>query len=110
MYGPATSIFLREAVKDTNIDNIPIFKGVGLKMELLPNHYNEKYFKNPLKFDPLRWQEIDEVAPFSYGGFGFGARTCLGKHLAYLSTKIIIIMLMKRYKSISIDKKSDIRF
>lgn len=52
MYGPATSIFLREAVKDTTIDNIPILKGVGLKMELLPNHYNEKYFKNPLKFDP----------------------------------------------------------
>lgn len=57
MYGPATSIFLREAVTDTNIDNIPIFKGTGLKIELLPNHYNEKYFKNPLKFTPERWRD-----------------------------------------------------
>jgi hypothetical protein len=32
MYGPATSIFLREVVQDTTIDNIPVFKGVGLKM------------------------------------------------------------------------------
>jgi cytochrome P450 len=55
MYGPATSIFLREAVQDTYVDNIPIFKGVGVKMELLPNHYSEKYFKNALKFDPMRW-------------------------------------------------------
>ncbi len=40
MYGPATSVFLREVVQDTNIDNIPIMKGTGLKIELLPSHYN----------------------------------------------------------------------
>lgn len=76
-------------------------------MELLPNHYNEKYFKNPLKFDPERWRDNEEeIQPFSYGGFSFGARTCLGKHLAYLTSKLIVVMMLKRYKKIEIDKKS----
>lgn len=32
MFGPATSVFLREAMKDTSVDNIPILKGTGLKI------------------------------------------------------------------------------
>jgi len=40
MYGPATSIMLREAAKDTYIDNVPIRKGTGIKIELMGNHYN----------------------------------------------------------------------
>ena len=35
MFGPATSVFLREAMKDTSVDNIPILKGTGLKISLL---------------------------------------------------------------------------
>ena len=37
-------------MKDTSVDNIPILKGTGLKIELLPNHYSEEYFDNPHKF------------------------------------------------------------
>lgn len=87
-------------MKDTSVDNIPILKGTGLKIELLPNHYSEEYFDNPHKFNPLRWRNRDENDSYTFGGFGFGARTCLGKHLAYLSSKIVIIMMLKRYKKL----------
>lgn len=36
------------------------------------------------------------------GGFGGGARTCIGKHLAAIESKIGLIKFMKRYKKIKI--------
>lgn len=35
-----------------------------------------------------------------FGGFGGGARTCIGKHLAIIQSKIALIKFMKRYKKI----------
>jgi cytochrome P450 len=40
--------------------------------------------------------------PFVLVGFSAGARTCLGKHLALLESKIAIIKIVKRYKNITI--------
>ena len=36
------------------------------------------------------------------GGFGAGPRTCIGKHLASIESKIGLIKFMKRYKKITI--------
>lgn len=38
-------------------------------------------------------------------GFYAGARTCIGKHLALLETKIATIKFLKRYKQIVIPNK-----
>ncbi len=35
-----------------------------------------------------------------FGGFGGGARTCIGKPLAIIQSKIALIKFMKRYKKI----------
>ena len=39
---------------------------------------NEKYFKNPHKYDPDRWTR-DVIHPFSLLPFGVGARSCWGR-------------------------------
>jgi cytochrome P450 len=38
-------------------------------------------------------------------GFGGGPRTCIGKHLAFLESKIMLIKLFKRYSKISVQKE-----
>jgi cytochrome P450 len=45
-------------------------------------------------------------------GFGGGPRTCIGKHLAFLASKILLIKLFKRYSKITVpkDRKMDITF
>lgn len=39
------------------------------------------------------------------GGFSAGARTCIGKHLVLVESKIGLIKFMKRYKKIAIPDK-----
>ena len=39
---------------------------------------NEKYFKDPLKFNPDRWTR-DSIHPFAILPFGAGVRSCWGK-------------------------------
>jgi len=69
---------------------------------MLACHYNDKFYKDPYKFDPVRWQEL-EPPPFTFGSFGFGPHTCMGKSLAYLITKITTVVFMLHYDRMAID-------
>ena len=100
MYGPASSILLRQATTHTYIENIPIVQGTGIKIEMLASHYNPRIYKDPFKFDPARWSSQDpDTHPFSFGGFGSGAHSCIGKQLALLTTKIVVCVMLLRYDS-----------
>ena len=51
-------------------------------MEFYATSRSEKYFKDPLEFNPERWlRESKEAHPFSHLQFGFGPRMCVGKKL-----------------------------
>ncbi len=99
IYGIGTSIMLREANTDFYVDNVPIMKGTGLKIEQLANHYNPSFYKDPIKFDPSRWNNHD-IDPYLLGGFGYGAHACLGKSLALLLTKITTVLMLIRFDKI----------
>ena len=71
-------------------------------------HFSPKYYNNPLEFNPDRWinGECDNMNPFALLGFHSGSRSCLGKQLALLESKIMIIEILRRYSNITIvDKK-----
>ena len=49
-------------------------------MESYATTRSEKYFKDPLEFNPERWlRESKEAHSFSNLQFGFGPRMCVGK-------------------------------
>ena len=56
---------------------------------------NEKYFKNPLNFDPNRWERdelnIEPINPYSSLPFGTGPRACLGRRLSEQEIYVTII-------------------
>lgn len=101
MYGPANGIFLRVATQDNYIKDLPIRKGTILGAQPRGSHYNPKYFKDPNIFRPERWEkDCDGIHPFAFTGFSAGLRTCIGKQLAHLESKIALVKLIKRYKTI----------
>lgn len=58
-------------------------------------------------FRPERWEkDCDNNHPFALGGFSGGPRTCIGKHLAYLESKIALIKFMRRYDNFTLPKKN----
>ena len=104
-YGPDVGLFTREATKDHSFGGVMVQKGTYLNIQPKGNHYNEKYFRNPTEFRPERWEsECDDLPPFVFGGFSAGGRSCIGKHLAMIESKIALIKFLKRYSEIVLTK------
>jgi cytochrome P450 len=99
MASPSPTCFMRIADEDMQFVDIDLKKGTNVLIEPMANHFNEKYFPNPFEFNPERWTENKNApVPFTFTGFLGGPRTCLGKHLAFLESKIVIVKLLRRYK------------
>ncbi|KAL5286037.1 hypothetical protein ACFFRR_007615 [Megaselia abdita] len=84
-----------ETGKDVYIqkgDNIQI-SNVGLQRD-------PKYFPNPLKFDPERFNEENKksINPNTLTSFGLGPRMCIGNRFAILEMKSLIYHLFKEFK------------
>jgi cytochrome P450 family 6 len=69
---------------------IPIF-GLGR---------DEKYFKNPLVYDPDRFspENIDAIPSCAHIAFGAGPRNCLGERLGLIQTKTAICNILKDFR------------
>lgn len=71
---------LRKAKEDFQVpdSNIVIKKGSSVWIPTLAFHYDERFWKNPNKFDPDRFtqEEIAKRPSFCYFPFGEGPRNC----------------------------------
>lgn len=56
MYGPGNSFLLRQASEDMYFENVPILKNTLLNYNSYGNSYNPKYYDEPEKFRPERWE------------------------------------------------------
>lgn len=64
-------------------------------------HMDEKYYENPTKFDPDRFNEQNMAGnrPYlPYLPFGDGPRNCIGLRLGKLQTKVGLIMMLEKFK------------
>ena len=56
---------------------------------------NKDNFENPTEFCPHRWlrntNKMNSAHPFAVTQFGFGPRSCLGKHMALTEAYLLII-------------------
>lgn len=67
-----------------------------------PNIWGE----NAEDFDPDRWDRLSGPAsdPFAFAAFGHGPRSCIGKAMALLNFKTIIIELVTRFDFEAVNK------
>lgn len=97
-------ILLRTATKDHYLGDLPIRKDMIVTIRLRALHYKENDFAEANKFNPDRWNNGNSFDTYSYLPFSAGARNCIGKHLALLENKILMIELLRKYKEIQISK------
>ncbi|XP_008280213.1 cytochrome P450 46A1.2 [Stegastes partitus] len=91
---PGTS---REIVEDMIIDGIYIPGGFICIFSTYVSSRMEKFFKDPLTFDPDRFHPDAPKPYYCYYPFALGPRSCLGQNFAQMEAKVVMAKLLQRY-------------
>jgi cytochrome P450 len=60
-------------------------------------HHMPELYPEPERFLPSRWETINP-SPFEYSPFSVGPRMCIGATFALFEMKIVLAMLLQRYR------------
>lgn len=98
MYPPSW-ITDRIAVEDDTIKGFHIPKGARVIPFIYGLHHSEKLWPDHDKFDPDRFTKAHrkERHNFAHMPFGAGPRQCIGRNMATMEMKMIILKLIDRY-------------
>ena len=98
LYPPVWAI-PRQSLNDCEIGGYQIPAGASLTISQWVMHRDPRYFEEPDKFRPGRWENGFEkrLPSFAYFPFGGGSRHCIAYSLAMVEAVLIIAMLAKKF-------------
>uniref|UniRef100_A0A667Y9Z0 Cholesterol 24-hydroxylase-like n=1 Tax=Myripristis murdjan TaxID=586833 RepID=A0A667Y9Z0_9TELE len=91
---PGTS---REVHEDMVINGIHIPGGVTCFSSYVTSRM-DKFFKDPLTFDPDRFHPDAPKPYYCYYPFSLGPRSCLGQNFAQMEAKVVMAKLLQRFE------------
>jgi len=99
LYPPAYG-FGREAMEDCEVAGyrVPARSTVFMMPWLV--HRDERWFPDPLRFDPDRWKGdfAKTIPPFAYMPFGGGPRRCIGNTFAMMEAVLLVAAIAQRFR------------
>jgi cytochrome P450 len=97
LYPPAFIIF-REANEDVELGGYRIPEGTKVTLPQFHIHTDERWYDDPMSFDPDRWTDgfEDELPDYAYFPFGGGPRHCIGMRFAMLELKTVLPTLLQQ--------------
>jgi cytochrome P450 len=108
---PAAYLFAREAVGDQTLDGYTIPSGTMIFITPYVTHRDAKYWTDPERFDPERFNS-DQAAQrpsHVYFPFGEGPHICIGNNFAMTEMQLILTMALQRFHfQLAPDQKVDI--
>ncbi len=99
LYPPIWAIS-RTATQEDVIDGHRIPKGSMVMLGIYPMHHHPRYWENPEKFDPERFQgdAIHKEKKYIYFPFGGGSRTCIGNNFAMMEGVFVLAILAQKFR------------
>uniref|UniRef100_A0A8C7Y371 Cholesterol 24-hydroxylase n=1 Tax=Oryzias sinensis TaxID=183150 RepID=A0A8C7Y371_9TELE len=91
---PGTS---RELTEEITVDGIRIPAGTSVMFNSYVCGRMEKFFRDPLKFDPDRFHPDAPKPYYCYYPFVLGPRSCLGQNFAQMEAKVVMAKLIQRF-------------
>jgi cytochrome P450 len=62
-------------------------------------HRDPRWFPDPLRFHPERWEQEDATRPkFAYFPFGGGTRVCIGERFAWMEGVLLLATIGRRWR------------
>jgi cytochrome P450 len=71
--------------------------GTEVLVSIYQTHHMPELYSNPEAFNPQRWETISP-SPYEYNPFSAGSRICIGAGFAMMEIKLILAMLLQRYR------------
>lgn len=87
----------RVTAKETELCGYHLPKGTEVFVSISQTHHMPELFPNSEDFDPSRWETINPTA-YEYNPFSAGPRICIGAGFAMMEIKVILAMLLRRYR------------
>jgi cytochrome P450 len=99
LYPPAWAVG-RQAIHDYRIGEYTIPAGSTLLMSQYLMHRDPRFFPEPERFNPERWnsEAKTNLPRFSYFPFGGGPRACIGEPFAWIEGILFIATIARRWK------------
>ncbi|KAM6915228.1 cholesterol 24-hydroxylase-like [Xenentodon cancila] len=91
---PGTS---RDLPEDVVINGIHVPGGANCMFSSYVCGRMEKFFKDPLTFDPDRFHPDAPKPYYCYYPFALGPRSCLGQNFAQMEAKVVMAKLLQRF-------------
>nr|WCC58133.1 cytochrome P450 [Pharsalia antennata] len=94
---PSVPLIGRKLTEELKWDGVVLPKGQALTVFIFGIHRNPKYFPNPMKFIPERFENYDGKEPFSYVPFSAGPRNCIGQKFAMMEMKTTLSKVIRHF-------------
>ena len=97
LYPAPYALFCRQAIEDVDIGGAVI--RAGDLVQLLPyvTQRDERWFKNPLDFNPDRFLKNESWPLYAYFPFGAGPRVCVGQSFGMMEVMITAATILQKY-------------
>ncbi len=99
LYPPSYG-FGREALNDCVIDGYEVPAGTTVFLIQWVTHRDPRWFDDPEKFRPERWENdlIHKIPRFAYFPFSGGPRLCIGNNFGMMETVLMLSYLIQTFR------------
>nr|WKR34923.1 cytochrome P450 CYP4NQ23 [Monolepta hieroglyphica] len=95
---PSVPYYGRAFSEDVEWEGIVYPKGCDIMVFAFAIQRDPKYFPDPLKFKPERFEELNKHSPYVYIPFSAGPRNCIGQKFAMLEMKSTISKVVRNFE------------
>eukprot|EP01017_Pseudomicrothorax_dubius_P025910 TRINITY_DN2845_c0_g1_i5.p1 TRINITY_DN2845_c0_g1~~TRINITY_DN2845_c0_g1_i5.p1 ORF type:complete len:261 (-),score=56.53 TRINITY_DN2845_c0_g1_i5:35-769(-) len=109
---PTIDTMPRSAKSTHNLCDLKVLKGTVVKVGLNAVGFRESDFPQAFEFKPERWLDEEECSrrnPFAYIPFSAGSGHCIGKYIAAIEAKLVILHLLNNFKVSLSDKDYEMK-
>ncbi|KAJ8928365.1 hypothetical protein NQ314_019096 [Rhamnusium bicolor] len=95
-------------IKQVTAEEKPVHieKGTIIWIPMFAIQRSPKYYPDPDRFDPERFNDENKenIKPYTYMPFGLGPRNCIGSRFALLEIKIVFFFILKHFELVPVEK------
>jgi cytochrome P450 len=97
LYPPTLGV-TRQATEPVTLDSYDLPAGAQLLCPQWPVHRDKRFWNEPTRFNPSRWETPADRPDYAYFPFSGGPRNCIGMHFARQELTLVLATILAEVK------------